>query len=779
MPAVLPQGLALDDVAFAFTFTTQTIQSNWISVREGLYGHGVQKHLAEEFPAEIDSIHQLRDGDNFDEASNLHILYNEQWTTVLEQFATQLFEIDNTSREYQALLRSQAYIDYHVVGTYKSPQLFAREEADGTPLPLNDQSWPQDLTQTPAPARSEDVIFWLVTPRPEISAGGAGKPAPLIILGHGYGSNRLEGLIYIGYLVQNGFAVLSIDNVSHGLAIPKDLEGVALLLLKSFGLEPFGESVLKGRGVDQNNDGLVDSGADFWTSYLFHTRDVVRQTLLDYVQFIRILRSFDGERRWDFDLNNDGENELAGDFDADGIIDISPDMMLGATGGSLGGIMSSLVGSVEPEVDAIAPISGGGGLGDVGMRSSQGGVREAVILNVMGPLFNGNLDTDTGVMTITNVVNDLNDDFRAPVAEISDVMIGDTLVARNLANGERGCGYVSPTGQVRVAAASDKDDPLVVEFYRGPSLVHGSTECEIVENAEPYKVLSEFEIAISYQGEEIESGASLRALADGLALRRSNPEMRRFLGLGQLVLDSGDPAVYARHLSDEPLYYPNMHEFTHSHAMIVTTMGDMAVPASSGVTMGRAAGYIDYLNPDPRYEGTDYAGMSANEILLQTYTAEAVNGLGRFTYADDPSRGVHLDIENFSQGTDLWGENVPRLDPPMHLWSRTNANGKDLGGFSGSVFPYPVPEGQHGFPFPGQLPDMAIKQCKAACAEGEDCGCNEIESFDVGYFMFNMMARYFRSSGAEVPTDLCLSSNTCSFQKAPPAPRDRAELDRR
>jgi hypothetical protein len=49
----------------------------------------------------------------------------------------------------------------------------------------------------------------------------------------------------------------------------------------------------------------------------------------------------------------------------------------------------------------------------------------------------------------------------------------------------------------------------------------------------------------------------------------------------------------------------------------------------------------------------------------------------------------------------------------------------------------------------------------------------------VGYFMFNMMALYFKNNGKHISTDLCLSSNDCAHIPPPPAPRDRAELDAR
>src|SRR5690606_14880334 len=99
----------------------------------------------------------------------------------------------------------------------------------------------------------------------------------------------------------------------------------------------------------------------------------------------------------------------------------------------------------------------------------------------------------------------------------------------------------------------------------------------------------------------------LVALTEGLALRRATPEFRRLLSLAQLIVDPGDPAVVAPHLIDEPLTYDATQTSTGTHTLVVTTMGDMNVPASSGLTHSRAAGLVEFLEDDPRF------GKPANE----------------------------------------------------------------------------------------------------------------------------------------------------------------------
>src|SRR5690606_28015076 len=213
-------------------------------------------------------------------------------------------------------------------------------------------------------------------------------------------------------------------------------------------------------------------------------------------------------------------------------------------------------------------------------------------------------------------------------------MVGDTVVVENLRNGEVRCGYVLPVDPhepysrctsnpivagARVALPSDVGDEVRLSVYRGPALVTGSTECELVEDAEPEWVVEEMGAPVrtiretNDEGECVERtepflleglpipGGKLRALAEGYGLRRANPEIRRFMSLAQLIVAPTDPGVVARHLAAEPLEYPSTGEKTGARFLIVTTVGDMNVPANSGITIGRAAGVIDFLDEDPRY----------------------------------------------------------------------------------------------------------------------------------------------------------------------------------
>jgi hypothetical protein len=151
-----------------------------------------------------------------------------------------------------------------------------------------------------------------------------------------------------------------------------------------------------------------------------------------------------------------------------------------------------------------------------------------------------------------------------------------------------------------VGVASNVGDPTRILFYKGARLVAGSEECALLAGSTPVAEVSSFEEAVTFQAIPHEAGAPLVALAEGLGLRRSHPDLRRFQGLGQLVVDPCDPAVVARHLLAEPMTYPGTGATTGVHALVIPTMGDMNVPVSSGITFARAAGLVGFLDDDPR-----------------------------------------------------------------------------------------------------------------------------------------------------------------------------------
>jgi hypothetical protein len=757
---VLPAGLAMGDVAFAYTFTTQSTITDWVAVRDGLYGHGVQAAIGEAFPAHLDTIELAKDAARFPDSKNLYVVHGEEFASALELINTAFSGSDADSVNIQQLLEANKYVDYYVIGSYMAPQLYDRVDAAGNPLPKNDQSWPADLHRVPAKARAERVYFTLVMPRREVSVRGEGKPAPVAILGHGHGGSRFDAVGIGPYFARHGVATIAIDNPGHGLGIDPDDKAQATRLLNAFGLGPLGEATFKDRAFDQNFDGVSDSGADYWDFYLFHTRDNVRQTALDYMQLVRIIRSFDGTRRSTFDLNGDGTPDLAGDFDGDGEIDLGLGSEISMSGGSLGGIMAMLMGSIEPEISAVASLVGGGGLGTVARRSINRSVRRAILLRTFGPVFVGTSD-GAGATRVETIIPDINESpSTLHLNTVEGVEPGDTMVVANLATGEFGCGHVNAAGQVRAPVASDLNDPIEIRFYRGD--VQTDTHCEIDPAHTPYAVVDTFEEQVLFHQQVREAGDPLEAMAEGLGHSRATPDFRRFVGLGQLVMSRADPANYARHMMAEPFTYPGTGQTTGAHILMTTAIGDLNVPVDAGMLFARAVGVLEWREPNPAY------GVPDSQVLIDNYVLEGMDELMRFTGPD--GRGVLMDPDNFSGDNDLW-PGIPRLDPPIRSgFDRTDP----LGGKSGSIFGYGNPQGQHGFAFPGVSIDEARERCADQCA-GEACeACATLEIFDVGNFHFNLMGAYMRSAGTELEAKACHATWDCP--EIAPIPADREGL---
>src|SRR6185295_11964484 len=117
------------------------------------------------------------------------------------------------------------------------------------------------------------------------------QPFPVAYYGHGYTSSMIESLGFAGNLAQQGIASIGINATFHQLELDKTTLALAKALFASGCAGPNGSALLSGRGRDLDGDGVVNSGGDYWTSYLFHTRDVVRQSAVDLLQVFRMLKA--------------------------------------------------------------------------------------------------------------------------------------------------------------------------------------------------------------------------------------------------------------------------------------------------------------------------------------------------------------------------------------------------------------------------------------------------------------------------------------------------------
>jgi hypothetical protein len=472
LPKALPERFdhRLEEVRFAWTFTTQTTTLELEQIRAGMYGHGNFSWLSREFPAEMKLVHQIQ-SDGAD--SEVMLARVDRLVPIL----VQALAADSPPEASQAIVDAAKDIDYVVAGSFLSPYfLFDKDglHGDGEDLANNENTFDEnesfnlDLNTGQADVGPDEVTWMCMVPK---AKPGRQPPFPVVIYGHGYGGARLEALGFAPTMAKFGLTTCAIDNVGHGLPVERFIPYLPIdvaPLVENIGLGNLINSLGHGRQRDLTNDGLDDPGGDYWTADTFHTRDMVRQTTIDYMQFIRIMRTWNGDKKWPdalppegedpyvdarrhfvagWDTDLDGESEIAGDFNGDGQVDFGGEQPYYAWGQSLGGIQSAVLGSIDPAVRATAPTAGGAGLGDIAIRSTQGGVPEAVLLRMMGPVVLGrpierwNDETQqfewTGSSRLEFLIPDAFEEIYLPFATVDGLETGDRVVVRNLTREER------------------------------------------------------------------------------------------------------------------------------------------------------------------------------------------------------------------------------------------------------------------------------------------------------------------------------------------------------
>ncbi|MFT3774272.1 MAG: hypothetical protein QM820_53600 [Minicystis sp.] len=709
-------GTGLDHVAFTWSFTTQPTVSDMKALRDGLYGQGPFSRWAKQYPPELELtraiglVSGVTTGDNTDppdwktsadgtkahcpeKASNLHVIKYADIREQMKILLTQGFGLSEGPGS-ELLLTTFESVDHMLVGSYKAPFLL-----EGGPQGIDpNAAFNLNYKTGEGEETSDTVQVWMVIPK---ETEQHKQPFDVNIYGHGYTGNFAEMLFYAGNMAQHGIATVGINAMGHGFVISDTLtQNIARTLLGQACVGPFYDAITSSRARDLNDDGIPDSGGDFWSSYLFHTRDGVRQSVLDHIQLVRILRSFgtaEGAMRcrsdatgWTApatqacDNNNDGKADIAGDFDGNGVPDLGgPDAKYGTWGESLGGILSGIHGAIDAFVTTAVPGSGGGGLTDIGVRSFQGGVIEAVLLRIWGPLLvtipagerqactafstEGDRCTscDPSQLSLRWVMPNLNDTGELEIGCFAkEDLANTTVIVNNLTNNEIKCASVNDAGRVRVGLPASIGDKVRLDFFTGkdqvenyatciPTFPAGTTAKLTVDKygKGPYPMGTTNEVMSAtceadscgrFQGRYYPEGGTLVAPAEGFGEIRQTPPLRRFLQLAQMALDPGDPVSFAPYYSIKPMTDPSGKTIAPHAVLTLNTIGDMNVPLNSGIAFARATGALPFMRPDQvaRYpEYADYAtpealftaleGKTPNQVLIENHVIEGITALAR------------------------------------------------------------------------------------------------------------------------------------------------------
>lgn len=725
-------GTGISHVAFTWGFTTQPTIEDMRVLRDGLYGEGLFKRLGSDFPAEMEllrAVGKVTDLDEgavdpsgwesdeacVDKADNLYIVHVEDIRDTLELAVSQLFG-SGDGPDTHLLLKTFDNIDYIAVATFRSPFFLEGGPDNADPKAAFDL----DFVTGAGEITTDEVQVFLVVPK---ATAQFQQPFDVNIYGHGYTGNLLELILYAGNLAEHGLATVGINAMGHGLDLgDAGTETLAKGIFAGACAGPVFDSLLQTRARDLDGDGRGDSGGDFWSSYLFHTRDGVRQSVLDHIQLVRILRTFgqtDGrvvcknvDTGWDqpasslCDTNGDGTIDVPGDFDGDGVADLGgPDAHYGTWGESLGGILSGIHGAIDAYVTSASPGSGGAGLTDIGVRSFQGGVIEAVLLRMWGPLLvtvpseerstcTGAGDADdctvcaAGELSLRWVMPDVNDTGELEISclDPNDVK-GTTVLVHNLDNDELRCASVRDTARLRVGVPASIDDRILVSFYEGEDLVQDYDSCRPTFDgaASPVLTVSEYgkgrflegaqngvmtdsclaSTCSMFQGRFFEEGSPLVAPAEGYGQIRQTPSLRRFLQLAQMALEPGDPATFAPYYAIRTMTDPFGAEIAPHAVLTVNTIGDMNVPLNSGIAFARASGALPFFRPEQGAKYPEYAdyvtpaalfealgNVTPNQDLINRHVVEGITALARHPAGETCATSANADLDGTYEQSD-------------------------------------------------------------------------------------------------------------------------------
>jgi hypothetical protein len=698
--AHLPPGTLVSDIAYAWAFTTQSVTRDLEVIRQGLQAQGPLQLLAFQYPVQTNltstiyssEFEVLQESGAFNPATSsadptTYILTPAQLQAALSDPALQPLLAGG---DPAALAETYRYVDYFVSGAYFTPNFL-----ENGPGAAQEQLFGIDPATTIARASQQRVAFLLAVPK-EIPEVGHVAPFPTVIAGHGDGASRLQPVLaFAGTFAKFGLATIAIDAFGHGLGLDPATEQSVRDALHRQGLDAFAAALFTSRARDLDNDGVADPGGDLWIGDAFHTRDVVRQSVVDSMQLIRLLRTFDGTGT----MVIGNTTAKAGDFNRDGVPDVggppffpfavttsngtvrlfekgdrNPGADLFAFGQSVGGIVTAILPAVEPGIVAAAPVSAAGGLADVPVRSALPGITQGVFLDLLGPLFvtchfdpaAGPVDAQTGAHTgacaagapdtLALAVADVNRERDLPIAPLA-LSPGQRVMVKNLARTAADCSAGTAIDGCSVGSA-DAEGRLVLPIAANWPSLHATVtprdlpqppdvQVQVIApgdrlevsvfplGAGAPRVIDTFALAARFNGVDYPAGAPLTSPARGFGLSRNTPALRRMLELAQMILDPADPVNYAQHWSRDLLEARTASEDARvagpANSLVIGTSGDPAVPISTTFSLARAAGLVELSKPDPAY------GISIDQVLIRSGATEGIAATRRF---DDPQGGV-------------------------------------------------------------------------------------------------------------------------------------------
>ncbi|MCP4806351.1 MAG: hypothetical protein GY913_35120 [Proteobacteria bacterium] len=695
---VLPDmGLGMDDVAFTWSFTTGAITKDLVDLQLASVGEGPYSWLTEAIPIGIHSASQVWDEDGI-----------EGYNLPTQEIMDALVDLDQFDPDDAQLLLSnyEHFSDRVVGGTFTTPNLLVDRDGDGSSY---DEWWQLDASTGGIIYAPEDVTFTCVLPTE------GEQPFPTAVYGHGYGSSRYEFLGFAHAFNRLGYAACAMDFPGHGPTLKEEEQILIEAVLQTRGLYSFWVHLTDARHRDLDNDGVGDSGGDQWSADAFHTRDMVRQAVLDWIWMTEGLHAC-GTGTMDIA----DTTHASCDWDGDGTPDIGGGAPISLIGGSLGGINAGVAVPILRDVEAFAPIVPGAGLLDVGMRTKIGGAVEAMFGRLTSPMIVG-IPQEDGSLQVTQVVNSVTDMRELPIATLTDWNAGGRVTVENLVTGKIHEGYIPEDGRFRIAIAADAlDGPekLLVEDG-SESSAYGDALVVTLANEDGGGLieLDSWETDVEHEGVTFAAGDAIVAGNTGFGHIRATPELRRLAMVFGAILEPGDPVGYARYY-DETLV-----DGEPANVLIVPTIGDEIVPVATGIALARSAGMIERHEVDDRY------GMTQDQWLVDRKVVQGLEEHG--PWRNDAGEPILFDPDDLDDGLNPFDE---PSDAPLRITHETEK------GLMAMRLPYVDDNGTHAFAFPDPYAE-----------------------FDVAGYAIFQIGGFIASGGTEIVDDPCLADATCDF----------------
>ena len=694
-------GTGLAHVAFTWTFTTAPQTEDLRLLRDGLAGVGPFAWIANDYPPEVELFPLA--GKNVNSAnppgwetlpecrglsSRPYMMRFGDFSRSARTIVEQVFGFKGP--QLDAIMGALSHVEHFVVGTFSAPQLV------GDPAVIDPEAhFRANFRDGTAAVTPERVKFWVAVPKENATAK---QPFPVSLWNHGTGLFAEELLFHAGAMAKQGIALAAIDMPGHGLPLDGTDASLAKSLLAEACLAPLVKALETTRARDLDGDGVRDSGFDLWSSHAFHTRDMLRQSVVDEFQFFRVLRSFDGRSLARSPYVGGVAASLLGDFDGNGVVDLGgPSAPHAVAGQSFGGIVTQIVGALDPSVRVVVPVSGAAGFGDVAARSH--GIVDAVLGQLLSPMVLVVPAEERGVAgaapetrcragewSLRLLVNDLLTARELEIACLGSERQGRTVVLTNSRNGEVRCGRVDGTGHARVPVPASVGDALRVDLYATPDAVQSYGSCSVREGAARLATVSTWEVAATklrpvagdvpscaspagcqqFRGTLYPVGSALVAPQEGYGLRRQTPEFRRLMNLTQHVVDAADPVNYARGYVVEPFVGTNGRPMAKRALLNIATLGDGYVNVATSVQFARVTGLVPFVPTSDAARQPEFLpwavpsslkmvwGKTPDQVLVEKGVVEGVSRLGRT--AAGPSCGVNR------VSSDVCGA-VPSVDP--------------------------------------------------------------------------------------------------------------------